>query len=134
LGRHGNERAAHAAQAWDQETDMNNDVQGKYAFVNGFEMYYEVHGDGPPLVLLHGAYMMIEHFGDLLPALAKTRQVFAPEMQAHGRTGDIDRPLTYEQMADDTAAFIRHLSLVAVDVYVYSMGGGVGIQLAIRHP
>jgi pimeloyl-ACP methyl ester carboxylesterase len=100
-------------------------------------MYYEIHGapvSGVPLVLLHGAYMTIEGFGWLLPALAETRRVIVPEMQAHGRTADIDRPIAYEQMADDTAALIRHLGLGPVDVFGYSMGGSVALQLAIRHP
>jgi pimeloyl-ACP methyl ester carboxylesterase len=106
-----------------------------YAPVNGLQMYYEIHGSGgTPLVLLHGAYMTIEGFGPLLTRLAETRQVIVPEMQAHGRTSDIDRPITYEQMADDTAALIRHLGLGPVDVFGYSMGGGVAIQLSIRHP
>ncbi len=113
---------------------MNDDVQGRYAPVNGLEMYYEVHGEGAPLVLLHGAYMTIEQFGDLLPALAESRQVIAVELQGHGRTADIDRPITYEQMADDVAGLIRHLDPEQVDVYGFSMGGGVAIQLAVRHP
>jgi hypothetical protein len=81
-----------------------NDRSG-YASVNGLEMYYEIHGAGRPLVLLHGALMTIEGFKELLPSLAKTRQVIAVEQQAHGRTADIDRALRYEQMADDTVAW-----------------------------
>jgi pimeloyl-ACP methyl ester carboxylesterase len=108
--------------------------QTGYAPVNGLEMYYEIHGAGRPLVLLHGAYMTIEGFGTLLPALAATRRVIAAEMQAHGRTADIDRPLSYEQMADDTAALLRHLEIEEADVFGYSMGGGVALQLGIRHP
>jgi pimeloyl-ACP methyl ester carboxylesterase len=113
---------------------MNNEVQGNYASVNGLNMYFVVHGDGAPLMLLHGAYMMIEHFGHLLPALAKTRRVIAPEMQAHGHTNDADRPLTYEQMADDTAALMREIGVENADIYGYSMGAAAGLQLAIRHP
>ena len=109
-------------------------VQGQYASVNGLEMYSEIHGEGRPLVLLHGAYMTIDSFGDLLPALASDRQVIAVELQGHGRTADVDRPITYEGMADDVAALIRELGLSEVDVYGYSMGGGVALQLAIRHP
>jgi pimeloyl-ACP methyl ester carboxylesterase len=86
------------------------------------------------LILLHGAYMTIDLMGPILPGLAKTRQVIAVEQQAHGHTADIDRPLTYEQMADDTAALMRHLGIDDADVVGYSMGGGVALQLAIRHP
>jgi pimeloyl-ACP methyl ester carboxylesterase len=111
--------------------------QTGYAPVNGLEMYYEIHGADQaerPLVLLHGAYMTINAFGALLPGLAATRQVIAPEFQAHGHTADADRPLTYEQLADDTAALLRHIGVENVDVFGYSMGGGVSLQLAIRHP
>jgi pimeloyl-ACP methyl ester carboxylesterase len=87
-----------------------------YAPVNGLEMYYEIHGSGQPLVLLHGAFMTIETFGALLSAFAETHQVIVPEMQGHGRTADIDRPLTYEQMADDTAGLLRHLGIAQADI------------------
>ena len=107
---------------------------GSYASVNGLEMYYEIHGTGEPLVLLHGAYMTIDAMGEVVPALAETRQVIAVELQGHGRTADIDRPLTYEQMADDIAALLRHLVIEKADVFGYSMGGGVALQVAIRHP
>ena len=117
---------------------MPNDVQGQYApspeGAPGLAMYYEVHGAGDPLVVLHGAYMTIEGMGALIPALTETRQVIAVDLQGHGRTGDIDRPITYEDMADDVAALIRHLGLEQVDVYGYSMGGGVALQFAIRYP
>ena len=105
-----------------------------YAPVGDLNMYYEVHGEGPPLVLLHGAYLTADTMGPLPAGLAERRQVIAPEQQAHGRTADIDRPITYEQMADDTAALIRHLEIEHADVVGYSMGGGIGLQLAIRHP
>ena len=105
-----------------------------YAPVNDLRMYYEIHGEGPPLILLHGAYMTVDLMGPILPGLATSRQVIAPEQQGHGRTADIDRALTYEQMADDTAALIRHLDLEHADVVGYSMGGGIALQLAIRHP
>jgi pimeloyl-ACP methyl ester carboxylesterase len=97
-------------------------------------MYYEIHGAGRPLVLLHGALMTIEGFKELLPSLAETRQVIAVEQQAHGRTPDIDRPLRYEQMADDTAALLRQLGIEQADFFGYSMGGGIALQIAIRHP
>jgi pimeloyl-ACP methyl ester carboxylesterase len=110
-----------------------NDRNG-YASVNGLEMYYEIHGAGRPLVLLHGALMTIEGFKELLPSLAETRQVIAVEQQAHGRTADIDRPLRYEQMADDTVALVRQLGIEQADFFGYSMGGGIALQVAIRHP
>ncbi len=112
-----------------------NELQGKYVNVNGLNMYYEVHGTGQPLVLLHGAFSAIgTSFGKLVPELAKTRQVIAFEMQAHGRTADIDRPLSMEQMADDTAAALRQLDIEETDVFGYSMGGTVALLFAIRHP
>jgi pimeloyl-ACP methyl ester carboxylesterase len=107
---------------------------GNYAEVNGLEMYYEIHGAGEPLVVLHGAYMTIDAMGELVPELARTRQVIAVELQGHGRTADIDRPLSYEQMADDTAALLRHLGIERADVFGYSMGGAAALQVAIRHP
>jgi pimeloyl-ACP methyl ester carboxylesterase len=110
-------------------------MQGKYASVNGLNMYYEIHGTGRPLVLLHGALSAIDtSFGKVLPSLAETRQVIAVELQAHGRTADIDRPLTIEQMAEDTAALISHLGIEHADIFGYSMGAGIALQLAIRHP
>lgn len=113
---------------------VSTTVQIGYAAVNGLYMYYEIHGSGRPLVLLHGAFMTIDGFGRLLPALAEEHQVIAVEQQGHGRTADIDRSLCYEQMADDTAALLRHLAFNEVDVVGYSLGGGVALQLALRHP
>jgi pimeloyl-ACP methyl ester carboxylesterase len=110
------------------------DPRSGYAPVNGLDMYYEIHGEGAPLLLLHGAYMTIEMLGGLLPGLAATRQVIAVEQQGHGRTADVDRPLTYEGMGDDAAGLLRHLGIDRADVVGYSMGGGAGLQLAIRHP
>ena len=110
------------------------DPQAGYAPVNSLEMYYEIHGAGMPLVVLHGAYMTIGTMGEVVPGLAETRQVIAVELQGHGHTADIDRPITYEGMADDTAALLRHLGIEQADVFGYSMGGGVALQLAIRHP
>jgi pimeloyl-ACP methyl ester carboxylesterase len=107
---------------------------GDYAEVNGLEMYYEVHGTGRPLVVLHGAYMTIGAMGPIVPGLAETRQVIAVELQGHGHTADVDRPITYEQMADDAAALLGHLGIGQADVFGYSMGGGVALQLAIRDP
>ncbi len=107
---------------------------GNYAEVNGLRMYYEIHGTGEPLVVLHGAYMTIDSMGAFLQELARTRQVIAAELQGHGRTADADRPLSYEQMADDTAALLRHLRIEQADVFGYSMGGAAALQVAIRHP
>lgn len=108
---------------------------GRYASVNGLKMYYEVHGKGRPLVLLHGAYSSIDvEYRKMIPVFAKTRQVIAIEQQGHGHTGDIDRPITYEQMADDTAALLQQLKIERADFYGYSMGGAVALQVAKRHP
>ncbi len=106
-----------------------------YAHVGELSMYYETHGSGPPMVLLHGSLGTIEScFADLLPRLAITHRVIAVELQGHGRTADIDRPLSYEAMADDVAALTRQLGITRADFVGYSMGGGVAIQLAARHP
>jgi pimeloyl-ACP methyl ester carboxylesterase len=107
---------------------------GKYADVNGIKLYYEVLGTGHPLILLHGGLGAIPMFGPNLPALAKGRQVIAVDLQGHGRTADIDRPLKPQLMADDIAALIKHLSLDRPDVMGYSLGGGVATFVAIRHP
>jgi pimeloyl-ACP methyl ester carboxylesterase len=114
---------------------MTDSLQGNYAAVNGLHMYYEIHGQGRPLVLLHGAFSAIgTSFGKVLPLLAKTRQVIGVEQQAHGHTADIDRPLSVEQMADDTAALLRHLDIERADFFGYSLGAGVALQVAIRRP
>jgi pimeloyl-ACP methyl ester carboxylesterase len=108
---------------------------GQYADVNGLHMYYEVHGRGQPLVLLHGAFSAIgSSFGKMLPGLAKGRQVIGLELQAHGHTADIDRPLSLEQLADDTAAFITQRGQGPADVFGYSMGAAVALRVALRHP
>lgn len=105
-----------------------------YAGVNGLSMYHEVHGEGEPLILLHGGLGATGMFGGLLPALAAGRRVIAVDLQAHGRTADIDRPLAFESMADDVGALVGHLGLGRADVMGYSLGGGVALQTAIRHP
>jgi pimeloyl-ACP methyl ester carboxylesterase len=108
---------------------------GRYAEVNGLKMYYEVHGKGRPLVLVHGAFCTIEGcFGQLVKLLARSRQVIAVELQGHGHTADVDRPLSTVGMADDVAALLGKLKIASADVYGYSMGGGVATQLAVRHP
>lgn len=106
----------------------------KYARVNGLELYYEIHGEGQPLILLHGGVGAIEMFGPVLPLLAEGRQVIGVDLQAHGRTADIDRPMAFEAMADDVAALMEHLGFGKADVMGYSLGGGVALQTAIRHP
>jgi len=105
-----------------------------YASINGLQLYYEIHGAGEPLVLLHGGLGSTDTFGPNLPALAAGRQVVAADLQAHGRTGDIDRALTYEAMGDDIAALIGHLGLGRADVMGFSLGAGVAIRTAIQQP
>ena len=107
---------------------------GDYVQVNGMRTYYEVSGSGEPLVVLHGAYMTIPSMGEIIPRLAQTRRVYAFEFQGHGRTSDIDRPITYENLADDVAAFMDAVGLESADVFGYSMGAAAGLGLAIRHP
>jgi pimeloyl-ACP methyl ester carboxylesterase len=110
------------------------DSQGHVA-VHGLKVYYEIHGRGEPLVLLHGGLSNIAtDFGKILPVLAKTRRVIAIEQQGHGHTADGEHPLRYEQMADDTAAVLAQLKVTNADFVGYSMGGGVATQIAIRHP
>jgi pimeloyl-ACP methyl ester carboxylesterase len=105
-----------------------------YADVNGLSLYYCEHGSGEPLVLLHGGFGSGEMFGPVLPALAEHRRVIAVDLQAHGRTADVGRPLRFETMADDVAALIGHLGLVRSDVMGVSMGGAVALRTAIQHP
>ena len=109
-------------------------TKGNYAAVNGLRLYYEIHGQGQPLVLLHGGLNNVELLGDTLTQLATSRQVIAVDLQGHGRTADIDRPIRYELMADDIAALIRHLGFTQVDVMGYSLGGGTALRVAIQHP
>ncbi len=110
-------------------------TQGKYVKIKDLNMYYEIHGVGQPLVLLHGAFSAIgTSFGKLLPSLAQSRQVIAFELQGHGRTADIDRPMSLEGMADDVAAALPQLGFERADILGYSMGAGVALHVAIRHP
>ena len=115
-------------------TTQQIQAEGQRVDINGMKMYYEVSGAGEPLVVLHGAYMNIPTMGDIVPLLARTHKVYAVEMQGHGRTTDIDRPITYQNLADDVAAFMDSVGLPKADVFGYSMGAIAGLQLAIRHP
>ncbi len=108
--------------------------RGAYADVNGVHLYHEVHGEGSPLVLLHGGLMSGEAFAPLLPALTAHHQVVLVDLQGHGRTADVDRPLDVRLMADDVAALIEHLGLDRPAVVGFSLGGGVALQVAVRHP
>lgn len=108
---------------------------GQYATVNGLKIYYEIHGSGQPLVLLHGGGSTIKsNYSRVLPQLAKNHQVIAIELQAHGHTADRDRPLSFEQDADDVAALLKYLQIEKADIMGFSNGGTTSLQVAIRHP
>jgi pimeloyl-ACP methyl ester carboxylesterase len=118
-----------------QRIDVNKEAKGSYASLNDLKLYYEIHGSGRPLVLLHGGLSTIEtSFSKVLPSLAGTRQVIAIEQQAHGHTADIDRPLTDVQMAKDTAALLRQLTIESADFFGYSLGSEIALEIALRHP
>ena len=125
---------AQSEPASDRSAAVTPVAEGKRVAINGMQMYYEVSGQGEPLVVLHGAYMSIPAMGAIIPRLAATRKVYAVELQGHGRTTNIDRPITYQNMADDVSAFMDSVGLAKADVFGYSMGSIVGLQLAIRHP
>ncbi|HET9825843.1 MAG TPA: alpha/beta hydrolase, partial [Chitinophagaceae bacterium] len=117
------------------QPNLNRPTKVGYAPVNGLKMYYEIYGEGEPLILLHGAFNTIHlAFGTLIPDLARNRQIIAVELQGHGHTADIDRPFSFESMADDVAALLKYLKVDSADVFGYSMGGCIAWQLAIRHP
>ena len=107
---------------------------GKYAKVNGINLYYEIHGAGRPLILLHGGLGSGETFGPVLTQLAQRHQVITVDLQGHGRTADIDRPFDVRLLADDIAALIDHLGLKKPDLVGYSLGGGVAMYLAAKYP
>ena len=110
-------------------------AESGYADVNGLKMYYEVYGNGKPIVLLHGSFMSIPlNWLHIIPLLAKDRKVIVTELQGHGRTKDITRELSYEGMADDVSGLLKHLKIDSADILGYSMGGGVAFQVAVRHP
>jgi pimeloyl-ACP methyl ester carboxylesterase len=112
----------------------NTKGTGQYADVNGINLYYETHGSGRPLILLHGGLGSGEMFGPILPTLAEDHQVIAVDLQGHGRTADIDRPIDIGLMADDIAALIDHLGLEKPDLVGYSLGGGVAFFTAVKYP
>jgi pimeloyl-ACP methyl ester carboxylesterase len=117
------------------DNKIKQDSTTGYASVNGLKMYYEIHGAGSPLVLIHGGGSTIQTtFGRVLPSLAKTHKVIAVEMQAHGHTADIDRPLSFEQDADDVATLLKQLNTKKADIFGFSNGASTTLQLAIRHP
>src|SRR5579859_6508224 len=114
-------------------TNTNNPA-GKYVSVNGITLYYEIHGTGKPLIMLHGGFGTFETFTALSPALALDHQVIGVDLYGHGRTALTDRPIRFEQMADDIAGLIQHLGLEKADLLGFSLGGAVALQTAIRHP
>jgi pimeloyl-ACP methyl ester carboxylesterase len=137
--------ACHSGQTEDQnvskslkDTTVSKSVkpaESGYADVNGIKMYYEVYGNGKPIVLIHGSYMNIPlNWAHIIPLLAKDRKVIVAEMQGHGRTKDTPREFSYEGMADDVSGLLKHLKIDSADVLGYSMGGGVAFQFAVRHP
>ncbi len=123
-----------------RQTSRGDQAAGKYAAIHGLDLYYEIHGNqrGPdqvPLLLLHGSLSAIgTSFGQLLPGLSQQRQVIAIEQQAHGHTADINRPLTIEQMGEDTVELLHQLGVQKADFFGYSMGLGIALYIAIRHP
>jgi pimeloyl-ACP methyl ester carboxylesterase len=116
-------------------SNAQQDTIGHYASVNGLNMYYEIHGTGTPLVLIHGGGSTLQTtFGRVIPSFSKNHQVIAVEMQAHGHTADIDRPLSFEQDADDVAELLKQLNIPKADIFGFSNGASTTLQLAIRHP
>src|SRR6266849_3335778 len=115
-------------------TTNTNNPTGKYASVNGINLYYETHGTGKPLIMLHGGFGTFEMFAALSPALAEKYQVIGVDLYGHGRTALTDRPIRFEHMADDIAGLIGHLELEKADLLGFSLGGAVALQTAIRHP
>jgi len=128
-------KPAVAAQTQTEETTpMTDRPKSGYAPVHGIELYYEVHGQGKPLVLLHGGFGSIEMFGPVLAELAKSRQVIGVDLQGHGRTLPFDRPMTFANLAADVAALIKWLGHDQADVMGYSLGAATALRVAIEHP
>jgi pimeloyl-ACP methyl ester carboxylesterase len=113
---------------------MKTTEKSGYTQLNGLAMYYEIHGEGEPLILLHGGLLSTAVFDHLVPLFSERRQVISVDLQAHGRTADIDRPISYEAMADDMAALMTHLQIEKADLLGYSLGAGVALQTTVRHP
>ena len=110
-------------------------TESGYADISELKMYYEVYGEGKPIVLIHGSFMSIPlNWSHIIPLLSKDRKVIVAEMQGHGRTRDISREISYENMADDVSGLLAHLKIDSADILGYSMGGGVAFQVAVRHP
>ncbi|WP_377352593.1 alpha/beta fold hydrolase [Plantactinospora siamensis] len=130
IARTDDQRSDTMTTTWRSEAPNN----GRYADVNGLHLYYETHGTGRPLILLHGGLGSGEMFGPVLPLLAERHQVIVPDLQGHGRTADIGRPFDLASLADDVAALIDHLGLDRPDVVGFSVGGGVALHVAARHP
>jgi pimeloyl-ACP methyl ester carboxylesterase len=133
IGLSNNQRRARSSTVtttWTTETKGT----GEYAEVNGINLYYETQGSGRPMILLHGGLGSGEMFGPILPTLAGRHQVIAVDLQGHGRTADIDRPIDIRFMADDIAALIDHLGLEKPDLVGYSLGGGVAFFTASKYP
>ena len=116
-----------------QSTPLAEPESG-YAAVNGLEMYYEIRGQGDPVVFIHGAFGSIEEWGSVPESIAANHQVVAMDLQGHGRTADVDRSFSYEQLADDVAALMNYLDIGEADVVGYSMGANTALQIAIRNP
>jgi len=117
-----------------ETTDTLHFTSG-YSEVNGLKMYYEIYGEGKPLVLLHGGGSTIQtSFGRIIPLLAKSRKVIGVELQAHGRTNDRNTDLSFEQDADDVATLLKNLNITQADILGFSNGGTTALQIAIRHP
>ncbi|MGQ3088990.1 alpha/beta fold hydrolase, partial [Flavobacterium sp.] len=116
-------------------TGITAQEKGGYAELNGLNIYYEIHGSGDPVVLLHGGGSTIDsNFGRIIPLLAKTYKVIAIELQAHGHTADRSQPLSFEQDADDVAALLKKLSISKAHIMGFSNGGTTAMKVAIRHP
>lgn len=120
--------------ALNAEVSMAAAAKSGYAEVNGLKMYYEIQGKGSPVVVLHGAYMNTGLMKPIIDGLAKSHQVIAVDFQGHGRTADIDRPITYQNLADDVSALMSKINVPNADIFGYSLGAGVALQVAIRHP